>query len=236
MLKVENIHTSYGQLEVLHGVDIEVPKGGLVLLMGPNGHGKSTLLKTICGLLSSTKGDIQYHGNAIRKWSTEKIVSAGLVYIAEDRHLFPDMTVLENLEMGAYLKSARENEKANLQFTYKLFPELEVKKNQLAATLSGGQARMLTIGRGIMSDARFLSIDEPTIGLSPLLRQKVNSAICEINQQGKTILLVEQNRSELFDMASGIYFMEEGKIVFHGGKESALNDDHLKELFLGMGS
>ncbi|MFO8142687.1 MAG: ABC transporter ATP-binding protein [Marinobacter sp.] len=236
MLKVKNLHTSYGQLEVLHGVDIDVPEGNLAILMGPNGHGKSTLLKTICGLLRRTKGDITYKGNAIGKWRTEKIVGAGLVYIAEDRHLFSDMTVFENLEMGAYLENARKNEKDNLKLTYSLFPELEAKKNQPASTLSGGQARMLTIGRGILSDAQFLCIDEPTIGLSPLLRQTVNSAICEINQQGKTILLVEQNRSELFDMASKIYFMEEGRIIFHGGKESALDNDHLKELFLGMRS
>lgn len=236
MLRVENLHTSYGQLEVLHGVDIDVPEGDLAILMGPNGHGKSTLLKTICGLLCLTKGDIHYKGNDIGNWPSEKIVGAGLVYIAEDRHLFPDMTVFENLEMGAYLKSARENEKHNLQFTYSLFPELEAKKNQQASTLSGGQARMLTIGRGILSDAQFLCIDEPTIGLSPLLRQKVNSAILEINRQGKTILLVEQNRSELFDMASRIYFMEEGKIVFNGEKEGALNHDSLKALFLGMNS
>jgi branched-chain amino acid transport system ATP-binding protein len=236
MLRVENLHTSYGQLEVLHGVDIDVPEGDLAILMGPNGHGKSTLLKTICGLLRLTKGDIHYKGNDIGNWPSEKIVGAGLVYIAEDRHLFPDMTVFENLEMGAYLKSARENEKHNLQFTYSLFPELEAKKNQPASTLSGGQARMLTIGRGILSDAQFLCIDEPTIGLSPLLRQKVNSAILEINRQGKTILLVEQNRSELFDMASRIYFMEEGKIVFNGEKEGALNHDSLKALFLGMNS
>lgn len=236
MLKVKNLHTSYGQLEVLHGVDIDVPEGNLAILMGPNGHGKSTLLKTICGLLPRTKGDITYKGNAIGKWRTEKIVGAGLVYIAEDRHLFSDMTVFENLEMGAYLENARKNEKDNLKLTYSLFPELEAKKNQPASTLSGGQARMLTIGRGILSDAQFLCIDEPTIGLSPLLRQTVNSAICEINQQGKTILLVEQNRSELFDMASKIYFMEEGRIIFHGGKESALDNDHLKELFLGMRS
>lgn len=233
MLRVENLHTTYGELEILHGVNLSVSEGGLVILLGPNGHGKSTLLKTICGLLHSTKGEIYYRGEPIGDWKTEKRVNSGIVYIAEDRHLFPQMTVLENLQMGAYLKRARVKEQANMQFTYKLFPELKAMKKQLASTLSGGQARMLTIGRGLMSDAQILAIDEPTLGLSPLLRRKVYSAISEINQQGKTILLVEQNRSELLDAADRIYCMEEGQIVFSGEKEIALGSEHFKELFLG---
>jgi len=233
MLQVENVHTAYGDLEILHGVNLRVSECGLVILLGPNGHGKSTLLKTICGLLQATKGEIYYRGEPISGWSTEKRVDSGLVYVAEERHLFPQMTVLENLQMGAYLKRARIKEQANLQFAYRLFPELKAKKKQLASTLSGGQARMLTIGRGLMSDAQILAIDEPTLGLSPLLRQKVYSAISEINQQGKTILLVEQNRSELLDAADRIYCLEEGQIVFSGEKEKALDSEHFRELFLG---
>lgn len=233
MLRVENLHTAYGELEILHGVNLKVSEGGLVILLGPNGHGKSTLLKTICGLLQVTKGEIYYRGEPISDWSTEKRVDSGLIYVAEERYLFPQMTVLENLQMGAYLKRARIKEQANLQFTYRLFPELKTKKKQLASTLSGGQARMLTIGRGLMSDAHILAIDEPTLGLSPLLRQKVYSAISEINQQGKTILLVEQNRSELLDAADRIYCLEEGQIVFSGKKEKVLSSEHFRELFLG---
>jgi len=233
MLRVENLHTAYGELEILHGVNLKVSEGGLVILLGPNGHGKSTLLKTICGLLQVTKGEIYYRGEPISDWSTEKRVDSGLIYVAEERYLFPQMTVLENLQMGAYLKRARIKEQANLQFTYRLFPELKTKKKQLASTLSGGQARMLTIGRGLMSDAHILAIDEPTLGLSPLLRQKVYSAISEINQQGKTILLVEQNRSELLDAADRIYCLEEGQIVFSGKNEKVLSSEHFRELFLG---
>ncbi|UCF84494.1 MAG: ABC transporter ATP-binding protein [Desulfobacteraceae bacterium] len=234
MLEVERIDTFYGEFQVLRKVSIDVGDGELRLLLGPNGHGKSTLLKTICGLLTPASGSIRFRGKEINRLPSEKIVEMGITYIAEDRELFPEMTVLENLKMGAYNRNARETEEENMEYVFELFPKLKHMKKRLASTLSGGEARMLAIARGLMSNAKFLAIDEPTLGLAPILRVEVLNKIGEIHQKGISILLVEQNIPQLADLADMIYLMEEGEIVFSGNKEEALNNHGLKEVFLGM--
>lgn len=234
MLQVSNLNAYYGESHVLRDVSISVNRGEVVVMLGPNGHGKSTLLKSICGLVDRTEGRIIYKDRSIDGLATEKIVNLGLIYIAENRELFPYMTVLENLKLGAYSKNARAHEKENLERVFSLFPRLVDRKKQFASTMSGGEARMLAVARGLMSNADFLCIDEPSLGLQPSLRLEVFSTIKQINEQGKTVLLVEQNIPQIAEMADRIYVMEEGRISFEGNKDEALNNEHLKEVFLGM--
>lgn len=233
MLKVENLDFSYGEVPILTDVSIKVDDGAFVVVIGPNGHGKSTLLKTICGLQSPKAGSIEYNGNRLDKLPIQKIVEMGLVYIAEDRHLFPDMSVIDNLYMGSFSKSARPYEKNNLKFVFSLFPRLNQLKKKTASALSGGEARMLAIGRGLMSNPEFLAIDEPSLGLAPNIRVEVFKKINEIKNKGASILLVEQSTTIAADYADKIYVLEDGKIVFRGTKEEALNNEDVREVFLG---
>ena len=234
MLEVTELNTYYGESHVLRDVSLSVNQGEVVVMLGPNGHGKSTLLKSICGLVDQAKGKITYQNEDINGLPAEKIVNLGLIYIAENRELFPHMTVLENLKLGAYSKNARPHEKKNLERVFALFPRLVERKKQLASTMSGGEARMLAIARGLMSNADFLCIDEPSLGLQPNLRLEVFKIIKEINKQGKTVLLVEQNIPQITELADKLYVMEEGQISFEGDKDEALSNDHLKEIFLGL--
>jgi len=234
MLSVNELNTYYGQSHVLRDVSVFVNQGEVVVLLGPNGHGKSTLLKSICGLVDRTKGRIIYQDQDISGMRAEKIVNLGITYIAENRELFPYMTVLDNLKLGAYSKNARAHEKENLARVFELFPRLVDRKKQYASTMSGGEARMLAVARGLMSNADFLCIDEPSLGLQPSLRLEVFSTIKEINKQGKTVFLVEQNIPQITELADRIYVMEEGRISFEGSKDEALSNEHLKEIFLGM--
>lgn len=234
MLQVSNLNAYYDESHVLRDVSVTVDRGEVVVMLGPNGHGKSTLLKSICGLVDQTEGNIIYKDRDIKDLATDKIVNLGLIYIAENRELFPYMTVLENLKLGAYSKNARAHEKKNLERVFALFPRLVDRKKQFASTMSGGEARMLAVARGLMSNADFLCIDEPSLGLQPSLRLEIFSTIKQINAQGKTVLLVEQNIPQIAEMADRIYVMEEGRISFEGNKDEALNNEHLKEVFLGM--
>jgi branched-chain amino acid transport system ATP-binding protein len=234
MLKVNSLNTYYGESHVLRDISISVNQSEVVVMLGPNGHGKSTLLKSICGLVDQTKGNITYKDKDINGLATDKIVNLGITYIAENRELFPYMTVLENLKLGAYSKNARAHEKENLAWVFDLFPRLVDRKKQLASTMSGGEARMLAVARGLMSNADFLCVDEPSLGLQPSLRHEIFSIIRQINKQGKTVLLVEQNIPQIAELADRIYVLEEGKISFEGNKDEALNNEHLKEVFLGM--
>ena len=234
MLEVDKINTFYGEFQVLKEVSLRVNDGELVVVFGPNGHGKSTLLKTICGLLTPTSGSIKFNGEEINNLPSQKIVGMGIVYIAEERHLFPEMTVLENLKLGAYSPNARPKEAENLDYVFQLFPKLKEFRKRRASTLSGGEGRMLAIGRGLMSNAKFLAIDEPSFGLAPSLRTDVFEKISGINQSGISILLVEQSVTEASELADRIYLMEDGRLVFEGGKEEVLSNEHVKEAFLGI--
>ncbi len=234
MIRVNKLNAYYGQFHVLNDVSISIEENQVVVMLGPNGHGKSTLLKSICGLAEKTVGEIAFNGSNIIDLSSEKRVNMGITYVAETRELFPQMSVMENLKLGAYAKRARPYEKENLEKVFDLFPRLASRKKQLASTMSGGEAKMLAIARGLMSNAKFLAIDEPSLGLQPSLRTEVFNTIRTINQQGITILLVEQNIPQITQLANKIYVLEEGQITFEGSADEAIGDDHLKEIFLGM--
>jgi branched-chain amino acid transport system ATP-binding protein len=234
MIRIKDLNAYYQDFHVLKNVSLTVAKGQVVVMLGPNGHGKSTVLKSICGLVEKVSGVIEYESENIAGLGSEKLVNMGITYIAENRELFPQMSVLENLKLGAYSPSARPFEKDNLEKVFDLFPRLRDRRSQLASTMSGGEARMLAIARGLMSNARFLAIDEPSLGLQPNLRDEVARIIREINTQGITLLVVEQNIPQITTLADKLYVLEEGRISFEGSKEDALGNDHLKEIFLGM--
>ncbi len=234
MLEVSKINSFYGEFQVLHDVSLKVNDGELVVVFGPNGHGKSTLLKTISGLHPPASGSIKFDGEETIRWSAIKLVERGIVYIAEDRHLFPQMTVLENLELGAYSTNARPKMAESLEYVLELFPRLKERINKQAQTLSGGEARMLAIGRGLMSNARFLVIDEPSLGLAPFLRTEVFEKISEVNKNGISVLLVEQDVSEASELANRIYLLEDGRIVLEGSRDEVMGDKHVREAFLGV--
>lgn len=235
MLEVSNLNTFYGQFQALHNISLTVKDGQMVALFGPNGHGKSTLLKTICGLIEASSGRAKWNNIELTGVPSEKIVQMGVIYIAEDRHLFPEMTVLQNLRMGAFNPRARSSEAETLAYVLDIFPKLDVLRNKAASTLSGGEARMLTIGRGIMSKPKFLAFDEPSVGLSPKLREEVFQQIEKIRQSGVSILLVEQSSEEIAKMADYLYLMEDGHIVFECDTNDALRDENIKKVFLGTG-
>jgi branched-chain amino acid transport system ATP-binding protein len=234
MLKVDTVNFFYSEVQILTDVSITVDEGEFVAIFGPNGHGKSTLLKVISGLMKPASGTIAYDGKMIQGYPSQQIINLGLVYIPEDRNLFPEMTVAENLKMGAYSKHARPKEKANLEFVYNLFPKLKTLNTRLASGLSGGEARMLAIGRGLMSDPKFLAIDEPSFGLAPNLRVDVFKAINEIRNRGVSILLVEQSTTIASEYADRIYALEDGKIVFEASSDEALKNDEFKKIYLGI--
>ena len=214
-LEVRQIESSYGDLQVLRKVSLTVREGEFVALLGPNGHGKSTLLKAIAGLHPATSGSIRFRGVEISGAATGDIVQMGLAYIPEERLLFPHMTVLENLVLGAYTPSARPQLMQNLRFVFSLFPRLAERKNQKSATLSGGESRMVAIGRGLMSGASLLLVDEPSIGLSPAVKKAVFASIRKINDERKiTVLMVEQEIEDALKLASRIYMMKGGAILF----------------------
>lgn len=210
MLRVESIHAGYGDFRVLHGVALEVGQGQAVGVVGPNGHGKSTLLKAVCGLLPVSQGRVFFAGEDITALDAQQRVERGLAYVAEDRRLFGDMSVLENLQLGAYLPRARRLRKQNLERVFTLYPRLAERRDQLARTLSGGEAQMLALGRGLMSAATCLAIDEPSLGLAPKLIESLLLTIAEINREGTTVLLVEQNLALIAPLMQRAYGLEEG--------------------------
>jgi branched-chain amino acid transport system ATP-binding protein len=227
MLEAHHIDSFYGDMQVLRQVSLKVNDGEIVALFGPNGHGKSTLLKTISGLHPPTSGSVTYKGQEISNLPTHKIVEMGLAYIPEERHLFRDMTVLENLKLGAYNVRDREKFKENLEFVYEIFPRLAERKNQLCSTLSGGESRMVAIARGLMSGASLLLVDEPSIGLAPGLKKAVFEAIQEINREANiTILIVEQEIEHPLEMSDRIYLLKKGQILF----ERAASEVDVKEI------
>ena len=234
MLEVKDLNVFYGQIQVLRNVCLNVPSGKLVALFGPNGHGKSTLLKTICGLVPAASGTVILEGQEIQNVPSDRLVPMGVVLISEERHLFPEMSVLDNLRLGAYNKSARADAGANLELVLTMFPKLKALAKKPAETLSGGEARMLAIGRGLMSNGSFLAIDEPSFGLSPALRTQVFEKISELRDLGKSVLVVEQSTGDIAEMADYIYLMEDGHIVFEGDSNAAFADEEFKKVFLGV--
>lgn len=233
MLSARDLHVFYGEYQVLRGVSLDIAEGEFVALFGPNGHGKSTLLKTMCGLLHPSAGTVTFDGIDVTRASVQKIVELGLVYVPEERNLFPDMSVLDNLRMGAYSRRARVAERENLDLVFDLFPRLAERRRQYARTLSGGEAQMLAMARGLMAHARFLAIDEPSLGLAPNLVDQIFAAIREINRHGIGILLVEQTVAQACSISERVYLMEEGQMVLTCPACDALKDGRLKATLLG---
>lgn len=219
MLSVRDIDVFYDDLHILHGVSLDVGDGELVGVVGANGHGKSTLLKAVCGLVPVASGDILYAGENIRRRSVSELVERGLVYVAEDRRLFPDMTVKENLLLGAFLGRGRSHEQTSLKRVFDLYPRLAERQEQLARTLSGGEAQMLALGRGLMSVPALLAIDEPSLGLAPKLVDTMLETIAELKNTGTTILLVEQSLGLIDGVVDRVYRLEEG--IISGGEARA---------------
>lgn len=215
MLELNGVDGYYADLQVLRQVSLVVNSGEVVALFGPNGHGKSTLLKTISGLHQAAAGSIKFEGHEISSLPSHKIVEMGIAYIPEERHLFRDMTVMENLKMGAYNRRARPSTQQNLAFVLEVFPRLAERKDQLTSTLSGGESRMVAVARGLMSEPTLLMLDEPSIGLSPGMRHTVFDSIAKINREKKiTILIVEQEIRNALKLANRIYMLKKGQILF----------------------
>lgn len=213
LLDVRGIDVFYDEFHAVQAASMEVGEGEIVGLVGPNGHGKTTLLKAICGLLPIRSGELSFEGESIVRNGAPDLVSRGIVYVAEERNLFPDMTVMENLRLGAYQRRGRERFNRNLDLVFELYPRLAERRHQEARTLSGGEAQMVALGRGLMSAAKFMAIDEPSLGLAPNLVKDMLVTIQRLNREGITILLVEQNVSALSGMVHRTYHMEEGRIV-----------------------
>ncbi|WP_139689340.1 ABC transporter ATP-binding protein [Streptococcus oralis] len=233
MLKVENLSVHYGMIQAVRDVSFEVDEGEVVSLIGANGAGKTTILRTLSGLVRPSAGKIQFLGKEIQKLPAQKIVAGGLSQVPEGRHVFPGLTVMENLEMGAFLKKNREENQANLKKVFSRFPRLEERKNQDAATLSGGEQQMLAMGRALMSTPKLLLLDEPSMGLAPIFIQEIFDIIQDIQKQGTTVLLIEQNANKALAISDRGYVLETGKIVLSGtGKELAASDE-VRKAYLG---
>ena len=233
MLKIENLHVAYGGIQALRGISLEVPDGRIVTLIGANGAGKSTTLRTITGLVKAASGSIQWNGEELLGKSIDRIISEGIAMSPEGRRVFPDLTVLENLKLGAYLRRDKAEITRDLQWVYELFPRLKERDWQLAGTLSGGEQQMLAVGRALMSRPRLLLMDEPSLGLAPLVVQDIFSIIREINRQGVTILLIEQNANMALKTADLAYVLETGNITMSGTGAELLADEKVKEAYLG---
>lgn len=234
MLKIDKLNFSYGDLKVLWDIDLEVHAGEIVTIVGGNGAGKSTTLKNISRLTSPASGAITFDGAELNRLESHDVVNLGIVQVPEGRRIFPEMTVLENLRMGSYAKRARRNREANIDRVFELFPRLKEREKQLGGTMSGGEQQMLAIGRGLMADPKLLLLDEPSLGLSPLLVKSIFDIITRINRQGTTILLLEQNVYQALRVAHRAYVLETGRVVLTGKGEELLDDAHVKKAFLGM--
>ena len=233
MLKIKDLHVSYGGIKALRGISLEVPDGKIVTLIGANGAGKSTMLRTISGLVKADSGSITYNDKELLGIPINKVLEAGIAHSPEGRHVFANLTVLENLKAGAYLRKDKDGIQEDIKWVYSLFPRLEERNWQLAGTLSGGEQQMLAVARGLMSRPKMMMLDEPSLGLAPLVVQDIFSIIKEINRQGVTILLVEQNANMALKTADFAYVLETGSITKFGTGAELLNDESIKEAYLG---
>ncbi len=233
MLKIENLQVAYGGIQALRGISLEVPDGKIVTLIGANGAGKSTTLRTISGLVKAKGGSIRYNDTELVGKPITSIIETGIIHVPEGRRVFPDMTVLENLKIGAYLRNDKDGIERDIRWVYELFPRLEERNWQLAGTLSGGEQQMLAVGRGLMARPKVLMMDEPSLGLAPIIVQGIFDIIREINRQGVTILLIEQNANMALKIADYAYVMETGRITMTGTGAELLENEAVKEAYLG---
>ncbi len=235
MLKIQNIQTFYGNIQALKDVSIEINEGEIVTLIGANGAGKTTTLMSICGITPPRQGEILLDGNPIHGMSAKKIVQKGIVQVPEGRRIFPDMTVLENLEMGAFLRTNKPQIQQDLNYVLTLFPILEKRRGQLGGTLSGGEQQMLAISRALMARPRLLLLDEPSLGLAPLIIKQIFDIIRQINKENNTtIFLVEQNANQALKLADRGYVMENGRITLVDDADALLENDDVKKAYLGL--
>lgn len=233
MLKIKDLHVSYGGIRALRGVDIEVPDGKIVTLIGANGAGKSTTLRTISGLVKADSGSITYNDTELLGMPINKILEQGIAQVPEGRRVFADLTVLENLKIGAYLRSDKSGIEQDIEWIYSLFPRLKERSWQFAGTLSGGEQQMLAMGRALISHPKLLMLDEPSMGLAPILVGQIFAIIRELHQSGTTILLVEQNAEMALQVADRAYVLESGKIALSGTGRELAESDSIKKAYLG---
>lgn len=233
LLEVKNLEVHYGVIKALKDVSFEVNEGEIIALIGANGAGKTTTLHTISGILPVTSGNIILNGQDITKVPAHKIVRLGISQVPEGRRVFSQLSVLDNLKMGAYIRNDKEQIEADLENIYKRFPRLCERKNQLAGTLSGGEQQMLAMGRALMSNPKILLLDEPSMGLSPILVSEIFDIIKSINESGVTVLLVEQNAKKALSIADRAYALETGNVVVSGKASDLINDDKIKKAYLG---
>jgi len=234
MLEIKNLNLFYGQIQVLHDISFTVNSGEIVALIGANSSGKTSLISAISGIVPITSGEMYFHSQNITSLKPHQIVESGIVHIPEGRHLFPQMTVMENLQMGAYPETARNNINRTLESVFSLFPKLEERRDQLAGSLSGGEGQMLAIARGLMAMPKLLMLDEPSLGLAPAIVKNIFQIIKQLHSAQTTILLVEQNVRQSLEIANRAYVMENGKIVLSGSGQSLLDDDRIRKAYLGL--
>jgi branched-chain amino acid transport system ATP-binding protein len=234
MLRVNEINVFYGDLQVLWDITFEVKEKEILVLVGANGAGKSTTLKTISSLLRPASGTIEFDGVRLDQLPPNKIIELGIVHVPEGRRLFPEMSVGENLIMGSLFGESKSKRNETLEYVYSLFPRLKERRKQIAGTLSGGEQQMLAVGRGLMSRPKLMMFDEPSLGLAPILVQNIFDLIKKINQEGVTILLVEQNVTQTLAMCNRAYVLENGRNVLEGTGKELMANDHVKEVYLGI--
>ncbi|WP_282689256.1 MULTISPECIES: ABC transporter ATP-binding protein [unclassified Streptomyces] len=233
LLEVEDLRVAYGKIEAVKGISFKVEEGEVVTLIGTNGAGKTTTLRTLSGLIKPLTGQIKFNGKSLRRVPAHQVVSLGLAHSPEGRHIFPRMTIEDNLRLGAFLRKDSDGINKDIQRAYDLFPILGERRKQAAGTLSGGEQQMLAMGRALMSQPKLLMLDEPSMGLSPIMMQKIMATITELREQGTTILLVEQNAQAALSLANHAHVMEIGSIVLSGTGQDLLHDDSVRKAYLG---
>ena len=233
MLEIKNLKVSYGMIQAIKGISFEVNKGEVIALIGANGAGKTTILHTITGLLNADSGSVTYEGKDITRMPGHKIVSMGIAHVPEGRRVFANMTVLQNLKLGAYTRKDKAEIAETLEMVYTRFPRLKERKNQLAGTLSGGEQQMLAMGRALMSHPQIILMDEPSMGLSPIFVNEIFDIIEEVSKSGTTVLLVEQNAKKALSIADRAYVLETGNIVLEGKASELLDNDSIRKAYLG---